>query len=139
MSSTPSESLSDFQHAAEDVLVIEDIRTFRFPATYARTRERAWFLLFASGRLRPWKEVWFDYDLGISMDADNSYDLAVEMERRAQEGIPLLAEKVYVHTANPAGGDRLMAALSPWYDVKRVEARDYIVPGSAHNEWRYEE
>ena len=123
------------EHPAEDVLVIEDIRTFRFPATYARTRAEAWLLLFS----KPWKEVWFDHDMGLSDESDNTYDLAVEMERRAVEGVPLEVGRVYIHTANPYGGDRLMAALSRWYNVKRVEARDYIVPGSVHNEWRYEE
>lgn len=114
-----------------DVLVIEDIRTFRFPAVYARTLAEAWVLLIS----RPWREIWLDHDMGRTANDNNTYALAVFMEQRAQEGDPLHVERVYVHTANPSGGDRLMAALSPWYDVTRVSASDYLLPGSEHNEW----
>lgn len=117
------------------VLVIEDIRTFRFPATYARTLAEAWQEL-GNG---PWDEIWFDHDMGLTSDSDNTYEIAQYMERRAVEGTPIDVKRVVVHTANPYGGDRLMAALSKWYDTIRVAAVDYLAPNSAHNAWRYEE
>lgn len=113
------------------VLVIEDIRTFRFPATYCRTIYAAWLPLFSE----PWDECWWDYDMGLQADSDNTYVLAVNVERRAHEGIILPIKRMVVHSANPYGGDRLMAALSPWYDTVRVSAADYLAPESQHNEW----
>lgn len=113
------------------ILVIEDIRTFRFPATYCRTVWEAWVPLFTES----WDEVWFDYDMGLKADSDNTYALAVEIERRAHAGEMLPIGRIVVHSANPYGGDRLMAALSPWYDTVRVAAVDYLLPGSEHNEW----
>ena len=117
------------------VLVIEDIRTFRFPAVYARTLAEAWVQLVNG----PWDEIWFDYDMGLTSDSDNTYEIATFMERRAAEGVPIDVKRVVVHTANPYGGDRLMAALRNGYDVIRVAAIDYLAPNSAHNAWRYEE
>lgn len=124
-------SIAAYAQPASRVLVIEDIRTFRFVATYARTVREAWVLLFT----QEWDEVWFDYDMGLTRDSDNTYELAVEMERRAHNGIPLDVKRVVVHSANPHGGDRLMAALSRSYDTVRVSANDWIVPGSEELEW----
>jgi NAD+-processing family protein with receiver domain len=41
------------------VLVIDDVRTFRFDCAHARTLTQALSLLEDS-----WDEVWFDHDLG---------------------------------------------------------------------------
>lgn len=127
MSLTPSETRPE----GPRVLVIEDLRTFKFPAVYARTLAEAWVQLFSFS----WDQVWFDHDMGLTMESDNTYALAVEMERRAQEGAPLPVGEIVVHTANPNGGDRLMAALSKWYNVRRVDANDYLAPGEGHMYW----
>lgn len=113
------------------ILVIEDIRTFRFECTYARTRQEAYDLLLN----HEWDEVWWDHDLGLQLDSDTSYPLAVHVERLAHDGHLLPVKRMVVHSANPYGGDRLMAALSPWYDTTRVSARDYLAPGSEVLEW----
>lgn len=112
------------------VLVIEDLRTFRFPATYARTVYEAWPHL-VSGH---WDEIWFDHDMGLTRDDDTTYPIAQYMEKRAYEGVPIDVDRVFVHTANPYGGDRLMAALRA-YNPIRVDANDYLVPGEDPMYW----
>lgn len=116
---------------ADNVLVIEDLRTFRFPATYARTIFEAEYLITS----QDWTEIWWDFDMGLTRDADNTYKLALALEIKAIEGIFLPVQRMVVHSANPHGGDRLMAALSPWYKTVRVAARDYLAPGSEEMEW----
>ena len=108
-----------------DVLVIEDIRTFRFPAVYARNMQEAWTLLHS----RRWSEIWFDHDMGLTVNDNNTYPLAVHLERLAFEGTPLDVGRIVVHTANPSGGQRLMAALRA-YNPVRVVANDYLAEGS---------
>jgi hypothetical protein len=104
---------------------------FRFECVYARTLLEGQALLFS----KPWREVWWDYDLGLTKDSDNAYSLAVEVERLAHKGTLLPIGRMVVHTANPYGGDRLMAAFSPWYDTVRVSANDYITADSERLEW----
>lgn len=113
-----------------DVLVIEDIRTFRFPAVYARTMNDAWRLLHS----RRWREIWFDHDMSMTVNENNTYAIAVHMEQIAFEGTPLDVDRVVVHTANPAGGQRLMAALRAYKPV-RVVANDYLASGSPILVW----
>ena len=108
----------------EDVLVIEDIRIFRFPCVYARTMGEAWQLLFS----KPWREVWFDHDMGLLRFDVNTYPLAVQLEELAHQGIPHPIERVFVHSANPAGAQRLVMALRA-YDPIRVDANDYLAAG----------
>ena len=48
-----------YQLAMRSVLVIDDVRRFRFDCAYARTLAQARSLLEV-----PWDEVWFDHDLG---------------------------------------------------------------------------
>ena len=45
---------------AADVLVIDDLRTFAFPAVYARSATDG----LARLAERAWREVWLDYSLG---------------------------------------------------------------------------
>lgn len=107
-----------------DVLVIEDIRIFRFPCVYARTMGEAWQLLFS----KPWREVWFDYDMGLTRLSVDTYPLAVFLEELAHNGAPHPIERVYVHSANPEGGQRLMMALKAYHPI-RVDANDYLADG----------
>jgi len=120
MPTTPSEGI--------DVLVIDDLRFMRFPAVYARTVREARSLLFG----RPWREVWLDYDMGEVVEAESHYDttdrLAVEMERLARDFRPAPIGRVVIHTSNPVGAARLTAALTGWYELERVDARDYLAP-----------
>lgn len=101
-----------------DVLVIDDQRTFRFPAVYARTA--------ADGMSRldeqPWREVWLDYNLGPGMTIEPVMQL---LEERATRGQPLPIGVICVHTSGPVEGDAMVAALAPWYPVRRVVAHSF--------------
>lgn len=114
-----------------DVLVIEDIRTFKFPAIYARTLAEGERLLFS----QPWREVWFDFDLGLVDGSDNVMPLVNELERRAVEGEAHPIDKVIVHSMNPVGRTAVAAVLGRWYEVRMVEASRYLAEGSEHNVW----
>jgi hypothetical protein len=104
-----------------DVLVIDDIRTFTFPAVYARTEAEG----LARVVERPWREVWLDHDLGPGSDVRSVVRV---MEERAFGGKPLDIGLVLVHTSNPTAGDSIVAGLERWYRVRRVVAHDYLAP-----------
>ena len=101
-----------------DVLVIDDQRTFRFPAVYARTA--------AEGRSRlgerRWREVWLDYNLGPDLTIEPVMQVLLE---RATSGQPLPIDVLCVHTSGPAEGAAMVAALGPWYRVRRVVAHSF--------------
>ena len=65
-----------------DVLVIDDLRTFPFPAVYARTAATG----IARLHERAWREVWLDWNLGGTATIDPCVDLLVE---RAAAGRPV--------------------------------------------------
>jgi hypothetical protein len=114
-----------------DVLVIEDIRVFNFPCVYARNAYEAEPLLFG----RAWREVWFDHDLGLLKSSPDVMPLVNKMERLAHEGTILPIGRIYVHTANPVGRANIVAALSPWYEVRVVDANVYLAPGEKPMYW----
>ena len=101
-----------------DVLVIDDQRTFRFPAVYARTAAEGLSRLAEHG----WREVWLDYSLGSGLTIEPVMRL---LEERATRGRPLPIGVICVHTSGPAEGDAMVAALTPWYRVRRVVAHSF--------------
>ena len=98
-----------------DVLVIDDQRTFRFSAVYARTVGEGLALLAE----QDWREVWLDYNLGPGLTIE---PVMQALERRAASGRPFSIGTICVHTSGPAEGDAMVAALAPWYRVRRVAA-----------------
>lgn len=103
-----------------DILVIDDLRTFRFPATYARSAAEGRRLLLA----HPWREIWLDHDLGPGEDIR---PLVRMLEERAFAGDPLAVERIVVHSANPAGAADIARGLTArGYRVVRVLAQDYL-------------
>jgi hypothetical protein len=101
-----------------DVLVIDDQRTFRFPAAYARTAAEGMSRLAE----HEWREVWLDYNLGTGQTIEPVMRL---LEERATRGQPFAIGVICVHTSGPAEGDAMIAALAPWYRVRRVVARSF--------------
>ena len=101
-----------------DALVIDDQRTFTFPAVYART------VADGISRLseREWRELWLDYNMGPGLTIEPVLHL---LEERAARGSPLPIGLICVHTSGPAEGDAMMAALAPWYRVPRFVAHSY--------------
>jgi len=104
-----------------DVLVIDDQRTFRFPAVYARTAAEGMSRLAE----HEWREVWLDYNLGTGLTIEPVLRL---LEERATRGRPLPIGVICVHTSGPAEGDAMIAALTPWYRVRRVVAHSFRAP-----------
>ncbi len=101
-----------------DVLVIDDQRTFRFPAEYARTAAEGMSRLAE----QEWREVWLDHNLGPGLTIEPVMRL---LEERATRGQPLPIGLICVHTSGPAEGDAMVAALAPWYRVRRVVAHAF--------------
>ncbi len=106
-----------------DVLVIDDQRTFRFAAVYARTAEAGLTRLDERG----WRELWLDYDLGGGRTIGPVVDRLVD---RASQGRPFAIEAIRVHTSAPAEGAAMVARLAPWYEVRRMLAHAYLVDTS---------
>lgn len=104
-----------------DVLVIDDTRTFRFPAAYGRTAEAGIALL----EEHAWREVWLDYDLGHGADIGPVVTL---LEDRAAAGQPFEVGLICVHTSSPEDGDRMVARLGRWYRVRRTLAHSFLDP-----------
>ena len=102
-----------------DVLVIDDERTFRFPAIYARTADAG------AARLaeREWLEVWLDYSLGRGLTIAPVLAMLVAA---AAEGHPFAIGVICVHTSDPARGHAMVVELAPWYRVQRVVAHPYL-------------
>lgn len=114
-------------HGTARVLVIDDLRTMKFEATYARTLGEGQRLI-ASG---PWDEVWLDHDLGSIRVGDERESQTIrplvrELELMAHEGKVLPIGKVYVHTMNGLGRAEIVAALSRFYNVRVVDPHPYV-------------
>ncbi len=101
-----------------DVLVIDDQRRFRFPAVYARTAAEGLSLLAE----RAWREVWLDYNLGPGLTIE---PVMQALEARAASGRSFAVGVICVHTSGLAEGDAMVAALAPWYRVRRVAAHAF--------------
>ncbi len=104
-----------------DVLVIDDVRTFSFPAVYARTVSEG-LALIAS---RAWREVWLDHNLGRGADI---MPIVRFLTEQAAGGQPVNVRLIYVHTSDPVAGDAMMAGLGPWYHVRRAVAHGFLAP-----------
>lgn len=94
------------------ILFIDDQRNHPNPDYTARTADAAIAglrLLEEFGPTAPrFREVWFDHDLGVDSDI---WDVVRYLETRANEGRPIDIGTCVVHSMNPVGADRLMAAL----------------------------
>lgn len=101
------------------VLLIDDLRSFvdGRAAEVARTSAAGVVALrrYAGRRL---DELWLDHDLG----GDDTIGPVVEvLERAAFDGEAFDIGTIFVHSANPAGADRIRRALDRWdYVVKAV-------------------
>lgn len=103
-------------------LVVDDLRTFRFPAVYARTSTEAIPLLDQS-----WDSVWFDHDLGGDDTIGPVLDAIAEA---AFHGNPYQFRTGIVHTSNPPGRDMIARTLRRWgYLVQVVDPTVFLQPG----------
>jgi len=102
------------------ILVIDDERTLKLEGevNHART---SWFgeqlmVVLRSAGLRL-DELWLDHDLG---DDDTIEPIVNWLEETAYHENPYWVGQIMVHTINAPAGDRMMAALSPYYNTRRV-------------------
>lgn len=98
------------------ILVIDDLRTFPFEATYARTLDEALDFIM---HLDCIDELWLDHDLGGD---DTVMPVVDEIVRRLHFGQAIKIGTVYVHTDNPPGANNIMLALTKCYRTVRVSA-----------------
>lgn len=105
------------------ILVIDDLRTFAFPARYARTSAEAFAAFGELTELEGYDEVWFDHDLG---PGDDINAVVRHLEERAYFDDPIPIGLAVVHSANPVGADRTASTLGRWYRTVRVDAAGYL-------------
>lgn len=93
------------------VILVDDLRDFRDgrECMVARTSAEAVALL-SSVRTRV-DELWLDHDLG---PGDDVLAVVAWLEEAAFRGEPLDVGRVLVHSANPVGASRVLAALRRW-------------------------
>lgn len=103
--------------------MVDDLRTFTFPAVYARS-SAAGLDAVRSVRSEGLDELWLDYDLGeVDGVADVAEPIVDLLAEWAHDGTPLDVGRVVVHSANPVGAARMMLSLQRWgYRAERVDA-----------------
>lgn len=111
------------------IIVIDDLRTFTFPALYFRTSEEAlsWFRE-NEGKDVDIDELWLDHDLGPDDDIrrvvryleDSHLDPSLQGWR---------INRVYVHTANPVGASYIKRSLR-MYSCYQVDAAHFLLKES---------
>jgi hypothetical protein len=91
------------------VVVIDDLRTFAFDAVHARTSRQGLDVLRSclDGGQRI-DDLWLDYNLGRG---DTGNVVVAWLTAHAAEMRPLIG-RVNVHSSDPHGARRMMAALS---------------------------
>jgi hypothetical protein len=99
------------------IVVVDDLRTFAFDAVHARTSAQGIDLLRScldGGQAID--ELWLDYNLGRG---DTGSVVVAWLVTHADEMLPLVG-RVNVHSSDPGGARRMMAALAEaGYDVAR--------------------
>ena len=107
------------------IVLVDDLRSFvdgRL-AQVART-SAAGVEVLARHRGQRLDELWLDHDLG---EDDTIWPVVEVLERAAFEARPLDIGVVYVHSANPAGADKIMQALRRWgYNVRPAAGSPHV-------------
>jgi hypothetical protein len=105
------------------ILVIDDLRVFKFDATYARNLYEADFHVRDSLHGKFWDEIWLDNDLGPDEEV---YSLVVRLEELAFNGKLLNVGKIYLHSDNIVARNKMFQALNPFYNVEIVKAASLL-------------
>src|SRR5574338_63724 len=114
------------------VLVIDDQRIFADSPdtewTHETTSQEGIDALVVGG---PWDEIWLDHDLGME-SYGSGYDLVSELVRSLQADEVSVSEvvtpdgQIWVHSMNPVGADRMVAALAPYFSVARIDPTPFL-------------
>lgn len=109
------------------IVVVDDVRSFEqefldlqtddYAIDYCVDAQSAIALLVGMGLAEiELDELWLDHDLGL---AGTTLPIANFLEGLACEGHPFPVHKIFIHTANPAGANRLQSGLRD-YNVEVV-------------------
>jgi hypothetical protein len=108
------------------ILVIDDQRIFKdredAEIIHETTSDKGFITLVMNG---PWDEVWLDHDLGME-SSQSGYEMVMDVVSGLEDGTPLEIGKVYVHSMNPVGADRMVQALTRYFDVARIDPTPYL-------------
>ncbi|WP_425487211.1 cyclic-phosphate processing receiver domain-containing protein [Micromonospora maritima] len=107
------------------IVLVDDLRSFvdGRVAHVARTSS-AGIAALESYRGRRLDELWLDHDLG---EDDTIWPVVEVLERAAFERRPFDVGVVYVHSANPAGAEKVMQALRRWgYHVRSAVGSPHV-------------
>lgn len=123
-------------------LVVDDQRIFKdapdYEWTHATTSQGGLDTLFGEG---PWDEIWLDHDLGMASKG-SGYDLVEELVDRLDfgtivpEDIVKPGGRIYVHSMNPDGAQRMVAALTRYFTVARIDPTPYLDFDQMYNKGR---
>ena len=98
-------------------LIIDDLRTFKFPdsdnTVHARTLFEALFVMDSR-----WDEVWWDFDMGPGPTTCVLAETIIDQPQLYHIGLNV------IHTANPVGAVRLEEILSPHWPVRRATFKE---------------
>jgi hypothetical protein len=102
------------------IVLIDDLRSFvdGRAAEVART-STDWVALLNRCREQRLDELWLDHDLG---EDDTIWPVVEILERAAFEERPFDIGIINVHSANPAGGSKMVQVLQRWGYRVRVAA-----------------
>ena len=107
------------------IVLVDDLRSFvdgRL-AQVART-SAAGVEVLARHRGQRLDELWLDHDLG---EDDTIWPVVEVLERAAFEDHPFEIGVVYVHSANPAGAEKILQALRRWgYHVRSAAGSPHV-------------
>ncbi|MEV4489013.1 cyclic-phosphate processing receiver domain-containing protein [Micromonospora coxensis] len=107
------------------ILLVDDLRSFvdGRMAQVART-SRDGIEALERHRGQRLDELWLDHDLG---EDDTIWPVVEVLERAAFEERPFDIGVVYVHSANPAGAEKIMQALRRWgYHVRSAAGSPHL-------------
>ncbi|MGR6318195.1 hypothetical protein Q2K19_01845 [Micromonospora soli] len=99
------------------VVLVDDLRSFvDCRVAHVVRTSRAGIEALERNRGQRLDELWLDHDLG---EDDTIWPVVEVLERAAFEERPFEIGVVYVHSANPAGAEKIMQALRRWgYNVR---------------------
>lgn len=113
-------------------LVVDDQRIFKeapdYEWTHATTSQEGLDALFLKG---PWDEIWLDHDLGMESNG-SGYDLVQELiyvledSQCGREDVLNPGGRIWVHSMNFDGANRMVQALTRYFEVARIDPTPYL-------------
>lgn len=112
-------------------LVVDDQRIFAESPDYVWTHVTTSQDGLQALRNGPWDEIWLDHDLGMA-SYGSGYDLVSalvdSLDNRTMHPADILNPdgRIWVHSMNPSGADRMVQALTRYFQVARIDPSPYL-------------